>query len=405
MGRRFLDPGDPLRRLALELLPGTAGLTAPMAEAVLDGMARDWTPDRLEALLQAELGTPEVLDGFRPGRAAGRVRAVGPGLGVHVGAGNVPGVMVTSMIRGLLVKSAVLAKPGRADVVLPVLFARAIAETAPELSGSVAVVYWPGGGGGPEDEALRAADLVVAYGGAEAVEGIACRLPSTTRLVAYNHRISFGVIGRESLGPHHLRHTTELAARAVALFDQRGCVSPHLYYVEEGGAITPEEWAGQLAEALAALEETLPAGPLSLEEASRIRQERGTAELRAADGSGVRVFHPGGPTWTVVYDPRPDFEASCLGRFVRVKPVDDLKSVAEWVRPFAPYLQTVGLTGGGGRVVAVAEALSDVGVSRVAPLGDLPFPPPWWHHDGTGPLEALIRWVDLEGESTSGPGG
>ena len=40
---RFLDPADPLRREALEHLPGTSGLSAEMAAAVLDGMAADWT--------------------------------------------------------------------------------------------------------------------------------------------------------------------------------------------------------------------------------------------------------------------------------------------------------------------------------------------------------------------------
>ena len=34
----------------------------------------------------------------------------------------------------------------------------------------------------------------------------------------------------------------------------------------------------------------------------------------------------------------------------------------------------------------------------IAPLERVPWPPPWWHHDGRGPLAALLRWTDLEAE-------
>jgi hypothetical protein len=44
----------------------------------------------------------------------------------------------------------------------------------------------------------------------------------------------------------------------------------------------------------------------------------------------------------------------------------------------------------------VAEALARVGVTRVTAFSEVPFPPPWWHHDGVGPLGALVRWVDLD---------
>ena len=50
-GSRFLKEGDPFRTKALELLPRASGLSAPMARAVLDGMAADWVEDRRRELL------------------------------------------------------------------------------------------------------------------------------------------------------------------------------------------------------------------------------------------------------------------------------------------------------------------------------------------------------------------
>jgi hypothetical protein len=98
----------------------------------------------------------------------------------------------------------------------------------------------------------------------------------------------------------------------------------------------------------------------------------------------------------VIYDPAPAFAPSCVGRVVRVKPVPDALRVAELVAPFAGHLQTVGVVGLGAGTEVLAEALAGVGGTRVAPFSDVPFPPPWWHHDGQGALGALLRWVDLE---------
>ena len=116
---RFLDPEDPVRLEALEWLVPTAGISAEMAAMVLTGMARDWTGDRLAELLERELGAPEVLDDFQRLDSGRTVHATGPALSFHVGAGTVPGVSVSSMIRALLVKSAVLLKPGKGDVAPP----------------------------------------------------------------------------------------------------------------------------------------------------------------------------------------------------------------------------------------------------------------------------------------------
>src|SRR5690606_5485268 len=66
VARRFLDPADPVRRLAEEELPAVTGYSPPMVRLILDRMAADWRADALERLLREELGDPGVLDGFRP---------------------------------------------------------------------------------------------------------------------------------------------------------------------------------------------------------------------------------------------------------------------------------------------------------------------------------------------------
>src|SRR5690606_28132101 len=105
-------------------------------------------------------------------------------------------------------------------------------------------------------------------------------------------------------------------------------VSPHLFYVEEGGATSPAEWAEALAGALARLEQELPRGAVGAEEATAIHRARAEAEFAAIAGGGAALHaSPGGTAWTVIHDPDPTFTPSCLNRLVRVKPVRRLDAV------------------------------------------------------------------------------
>ena len=183
----------------------------------------------------------------------------------------------------------------------------------------------------------------------------------------------------------------------MALFDQRGCVSPHVFYVL-GSMGEADALGDALAAELRGLERELPAGRLDAAEAAALQQLRGTAELRAAGGQ-ARLLSGGSAAWTVVVEPDADFEPSCLGRTVRVKPAASSSVVLGAVQPFRSYLQTVGVTGlEPEALAALAEGLARLGVVRVAPLARAPWPPAWWHHDGMGPLRALVRWTDLEAE-------
>ena len=393
---RFLDTSDPIRGRAIDLLVPTAGISKEMASKVLTGMARDWTAERLTELLQREFRDPGVLDGFCRLDEGRKVRASGPLLTFHVGAGTVPGVSVTSMIRALLVKSAVLLKPGLGDVVLPVLFAEALAEEAPELSDAMAVTYWPGDSSPMEDLALQRAEAVVAYGGDEAIMSLRARTSVTARFIAYHHRLSVGLVGRGVLTAERAPRVARMAARAVSVFDQRGCVSPHAIYVEEGGAVDPGEWAALLASAMADLEVELPSGHLTASEASAVHQVRGSAELREASGSGVRVFRADESLWTVILEDEMGFAPSCLNRVVSVFPTPDLCGVSDSLGEVGRHLQTVALEGAEDRLPRLAEALCRAGATRVTSFEKAPWPAPWWHHDGASVLAGLLRWIDLE---------
>jgi len=393
---RLLDPADPLRAEAAALLPAVTGFHPAMVALVLDRMAAEWRAPALQRLLVAELGGTAVLDGFEVLPEGRLARAFGPRLALHVFAGNVPGVAVTSLIRALLVRGASVGKTAAGDPVLPVLFARALAAEHAALGDALAVTYWPGGEGPAEREALAAADVVVAYGGAAAMAALRRAAPPGARLVEHGPRVSVGIVGPGALtSPERAESVAREAARAIAVVDQQGCVSPQALLVVERCPVTPLEFTRALAAAFEQLEETLPRGHLESAESAAVHRLRNEAEFRAIAGAPVEIFAAPGTAWTVVLDATGELRASCLNRFVTVHPLRTLNAAVLRLAPLAAALQTVAVAGAE-ELEAVATTLGRLGATRVTSFRAAPWPPGHAHHDGRGPLRELVRWTELE---------
>jgi acyl-CoA reductase-like NAD-dependent aldehyde dehydrogenase len=393
--RRLLDRNEAERRLVLRSLNAISGFSDAMAEHVLDRIAQDWRTPALEQLLRAELGGHDALESFAGTGDGRRMRAVAPPLGLHVLSGNVPGIGVTSIVRALLVRSAVLAKSAAVEPALTPAFARMLAHADPEVGACVAVTYWRGGDTSLEDAALQRVGLVVHYGGVHAIDALRDRAPAGVRFVEHGPRISFALIDASAAGAT-LECAARDLARATALFDQQGCVSPQLAYVI-GTRAQARHIAGATAAALGDIQAELPRGTLSPAEAAAIRELRTRAEFDAIAGGGTELWAGGHMHYTVILAPDDRFEGSCLNRTLLIKHVPDLTAILSRVEPFRTLLQTVGIAGfHGDAMIHAAAALGDAGATRITSIADMPWPPPAWHHDGRGPLRELIRWVDLE---------
>lgn len=373
------------------LLVHATGYSRENVARILDHMFEDWSAASLSALIDAELPDRAVLEGGFRGPTGVRTMARGAPLSFHIFSGNVPGVAVTSLIRSLLVKSPVLGKTASGEPVLPVLFAKALADVDPEIAKSIAVTYWPGGSTQLEEVALQAAECIVVYGGAETIESVRARVTGEKRVLVHGPKISFGIVR----GDADERIAAEIA-QATAAYDQQGCVSPHVAYVlgtvEQARAV-----AQRVATALDEYRRVLPRRAVSASEALAMREARARAEFGSIKGEDVEVFGPRDTSYTVIYEADKSFAASCLNRTLYVKPLARAGELVEILAPYRHVLQSAAIAGFSGTGKEdITMLLVSCGVTRVTNFKQLPWPPMWWHHDGRGPLNELLFWNDVE---------
>jgi hypothetical protein len=241
---------------------------------------------------------------------------------------------------------------------------------------------------------------VTATGSDETLAAIRARLPAKTRFLGYGHRVSFGFVADAALHGSNTRQIISHAADDVVAWNQLGCLSPHVIYVQFGGKVSPEQFAEMLADELERREQTEPRGELAAEHAAVIASRRAFYEVRAAaraEGLDTLMWHSKNSTaWTVIYEADPRFQLSCLNRFVYVKGVKDLQEMLQNAESVRGKVSTVGIAAPERKTHELAEQLAHWGVTRACPLGRMQNPPLTWRHDGRPVLGDLVTWTDWE---------
>jgi hypothetical protein len=400
LGRDWLSPDFPFRKAALEAGPAATGFSAEVLAAGLDAFFQPLTGDNLEALLRQELGRAQRLDDFAPDEDEGHgeraAMAIGPRLLAHIAPGNIPAPALMEMALGLLARSAQFVKCGSGQSLVPRMFAHSVYEADRKLGACLEVASWKGGSESLESALFAEADCIVATGGDETLAAIRRKLPPSVRFIGHGAKVSFGYITRQALE----RHADALAGQAsadVTAWDQRGCLSPHVIYVEAGTSGAGEAFADLLAGKLEALEKTHPRGALSVGDAAAIAARRAFYEVRAAHSPETRMWASHQTTaWTVILENDPRFQISCQNRFIFVKIVENLAQALQGAEPVRDAISTVGLACAPAQTHELARHLARWGAARICPLGRMQHPPLGWRHDGRPPLGDLVTWRDWE---------
>jgi Acyl-CoA reductase (LuxC) len=401
LAEHWLEPEFAFRRFALENASAT-GFSRATLERGLDNFFKQLTRENFQALLVQELGDAKRLDEIcatgveeKASRAA---TATAPEFLAHICAGNIPNAALTSMVLGLLTRSAQFLKCGTGASLLPRLFAHSIYDADRKLGACLEVAEWRGGEVELENALFAEANCVTATGSDETLDAIRKRLPLKTRFIGHGHRVSFGYVAVDVLYGARAKKVVSAAADDVVAWNQQGCLSPHVIYVQLGGEISAEHFGQLLAEELDKREAHEPRGEISAEESAAIASRRGIYEVRAAHAP-EHTQHwcsKDSTAWTVVFEADARFQLSCLNRFIYVKPVADVRVALEHADAIRGQVSTVGIAAPEEKVSELGLQLARWGATRVCPLGQMQNPPLIWRHDGRPPLGDLITWTDIE---------
>ncbi len=406
VGTEWLQPENKFRRLALEFGPLETKFSKAVLQRGLDGFFRQFTPENFHALLAQDFGDGVTSDacgvkksGDEAQHAARSTQHIwrGPELLVHIAAGNLPNPTLMSLTLGLLTRSAQFVKCASGTSLLPRLFAHSIYEFDHKLGTCLELAEWGGGNVDLENALFAEANCVTVTGADKTLAAVRARLPEKVRFIGYGQRVSFGYIAREVLRDETIAETVSRAADDIVAWDQNGCLSPQVIYVEERGAVESDKFAELLGVELARREIAEPRGEITMEAAAEIATRRALYETLAAHRGDVKLWRSLHSTaWTVVFEHDVRYRFSPLHRFIFVKPVPDASVALHGLDDLHGKVSTAGIAAPPEKTRELAATFARWGVTRICPLGQMQNPPLTWRHDGRPALGDLVTWTDVE---------
>ncbi|HKP64482.1 MAG TPA: acyl-CoA reductase [Polyangiales bacterium] len=359
------------QELRRELLSST-GLSAGMLEWALTTTFSSLRPDVLDGLAREVTGTPGLVP--VPARLASVVLA-----------GNIFSAAVRAIYLPLLSGAPVLVKTSSSDDVLPRFLLRALHAIDPDIAQRCELVSF----GRDTPDALQAlladAEVVSIYGDDSSIQRIAAQAQPNTRVLRHGHGISASFVGADALrgGSTATRDAGQRVALDIAAYDQRGCLSPHVVFVE-GDA---RSFARSLAEtALPELARLLPPGAATLSDQALALQWRAAAQVRG------ELFE--GRGYAVSYESNHAPRSSPGGRLISVYDCPAPDAAIQALRPFGSALKCIGVAGPRELRLELAQCLRPFSAARVCRAGEMQTPPFHAYADGQAPLFGLLAFSE-----------
>lgn len=312
--QNWLDPHNFWRQQAIQRAAAEYCLSPASFTLALDWIFQQWTLTQLQTII---LTHPFPQANFA----------------VQILAGNTPAMLVQGFLQAVVLGIAQYIKiPAQRPIFANLLF-QAMLEYLPHLAQLLVVSDWHNN----LDQlyaGITKADLVIAYGSDTTIARIKKYLAPGAQYKLHGHRISAAVIERNYCTAATL---TNLAYDFLA-YDQRGCLSPRVTFVQTGGEISPENYTKLFAEKILPHQTLLlPQGGLFAGEAQAIWHKR----------SIYGCYGPlyCGQDWTVSYFTQNYWPEVYLPRFMIFMPFTAHEELITLCKPLQAQLLTVGLAG------------------------------------------------------------
>jgi hypothetical protein len=249
-------------------------------------------------------------------------------------AGNVFTASVRGILVPLLLGVPVLAKASSKESSFTAMLLEAIRDSDPRLGASFDLLTFAGGDAALEAAFVERAEAVSAYGSDETIAAMRIRLGAKP-FIAHGHGVSVAYCDAEALHAGAIDETIERLALDISAYDQRGCLSPQLVYVDETEQMTALSFARRLCEeGLAPMGLSLPRGALPIATGAVQAQWRGVAEV---EGDLLR-----GNTYAVAVRPSHPVRWSPGYRNVTLSPVRGIDDALRAMEPIGSNLKCIG---------------------------------------------------------------
>jgi hypothetical protein len=225
--------------------------------------------------------------------------------------------------------------------------------------------------------------------------------------------VSFTVIGREVLDHESIDIVALLAGLDAAFWDQGGCLSSRMHFVEGGGPADhlPAEYARRLTARMRQIAEVMPRGAWPLHLLHDVFDRYKALEGSPRWATGLQVVSDYDDPFVVVHDARTGEEArldpagfaalveECRTRVIVVRPVEDIMEVPWRYLGMLPRHSVQSLSVAAGRpgqglskqLLEFAGACGRLGVTTIRTVGKGAFPQPAYSWDGLLPLDLVGR--------------
>lgn len=357
-------------------LQASTGLSSEMIEWGLDTTFSTVQPNVLDLLAKEVTGTRGLVP-------------VPAKLVVVVLAGNVFSAAVRAMFLPLLSGAPVLVKGASQDAVLPHFMLRAMRQIDPEIASRCELVAFARDTPDAAQALLEHADVVSLYGADETLATLAAQTKRGATIIRHGSGISASYIYADAVrDTWSVRDAAQRVALDIAAYDQRGCLSPQVVYVQRGGAIDARGFARVLfEETLPEVARALPPGKPNLADQAQALQWRGAAQVRG------ELFD--GKTFAVSYEARNEPRPSPGGRLVSVYECDSPDDFARALAPVGSALKCIGVAGAREYRNRLAQSLRLTAAPRICRIGEMQTPPFQAYADGQAPLAGFLSYIEV----------
>jgi phenylacetate-coenzyme A ligase PaaK-like adenylate-forming protein len=396
-GKKIDDVNHPVYKKTLEIMPSQIHFSKEMVIAGLAAVQELLRFDNIIKRLNIDLGSASYLDTFTyHNKFDGFIRAVPHGVAVHISAGNVFVGAVDTIVQGIVTKNINVLKMSSFDPVFPLLFAELIKECDPDR---VVYPYFsliPFQSGNLEIEKIlkQESDLLIVYGGKEAVEAYRNGRGLHTKILEYGPKYSCMVIDSDYLMSFNLKEITDNIATDFTMWEQSACSSPHSIFIK--GIENAKKLAASLKESFEDMRKKYPFPKIDFNEQVEITRTRELARVEQALGNSELII-PGvdDQSWTIILDRIPRFNISCQHRTAYIIVIDSYDDVFDALAGYGKFIQSIGILAEPKTLFELSERLAVIGADRVTELGAMSRRKHGTPHDGTKGLAEFVRWVSI----------